>query len=114
VHTYDTATTPTGKSRPLARLCKDSRRGQGRNSPGRWGDEEAKQYDPLTNCFTIQTWNKLGYRVKKGEKAIRSITYVAGKDQAETINEDEDKDEQEVRTYPKTVYLFYRTQVEKR
>jgi hypothetical protein len=41
----------------------------------RWGDAEAKQYDPLTNCFTIQTWNKLGYRVKKDEKAIRSITY---------------------------------------
>jgi hypothetical protein len=54
----------------------------------RWGDDEAKQYDPLTNCFTIQTWNKLGYRVKKGEKAIRSITYVEGSDQTETGNED--------------------------
>ena len=81
----------------------------------RWGEEEAKQYDPLTNCFTIQTWNKLGYRVKKGEKAIRSITYVEATDQAETTNENEDEeDEQNVRTYPKTVYLFYRTQVEKR
>jgi hypothetical protein len=79
----------------------------------RWGDEEAAKYDPLTNCFTIQTWNKLGYRVKKGEKAIRSITYVEATDQSETINEDEE-DEQNVRTYPKTVYLFYRTQVEKR
>jgi hypothetical protein len=79
----------------------------------RWGDDEAKQYDPLTNCFTIQTWNKLGYRVKKGEKAIRSITYVEAKDQAETSTEDEEE-EQDVRTYPKTVYLFYRTQVEKR
>jgi hypothetical protein len=77
----------------------------------RWGDAEAAKYDPLTNCFTIQTWNKLGYRVKKGETAIRSITYVEGTDQAE----DDDADvEQEVRTYPKTVYLFYRTQVEKR
>jgi hypothetical protein len=36
----------------------------------RWGDDEAAQYNPLTNCFTIQTWNKLGYRVKKGEKAV--------------------------------------------
>jgi antirestriction protein ArdC len=81
----------------------------------RWGEEEAKQHDPLTNCFTIQTWNKLGYRVKKGEKAIRSITYVEATDQAETTNENEDEeDEQNVRTYPKTVYLFYRTQVEKR
>jgi hypothetical protein len=78
----------------------------------RWGDEEAEKYDPLTNCFTIQTWNQLGYRVKKGEKAIRSITYVEGKDQTED-GEADDEDE-DVRTYPKTVYLFYRTQVEKR
>jgi hypothetical protein len=79
----------------------------------RWGDEEAKQYDPLTNCFTLQTWNKLGYRVKKGEKAIRSITYVEAKDQAEEADNDGDEGT-DVRTYPKTVYLFYRTQVEKR
>jgi hypothetical protein len=82
----------TGKTEPLRRL-----------SPN----------DPLTNCFTIQTWNKLGFRVKKGEKAIRSITYVEAKDQTETSTEDEDE-EPDVRTYPKTVYLFYRTQVEKR
>jgi antirestriction protein ArdC len=79
----------------------------------RWGEDEAKQYDPLTNCFTIQTWNTLGYRVKKGEKAIRSVTYVQGTDQAEDDDADEDE-EQEMRTYRKTVYLFYRTQVEKR
>jgi hypothetical protein len=78
----------------------------------RWGDAEATKYDPLTNCFTIQTWNKLGYRVKKGEKAIRSITYVEGTDQ--TGNAEEDEEEQDVRKYRKTVYLFYRTQVEKR
>ena len=79
----------------------------------RWGDDEAAKYDPLTNCFTIRTWNALGYQVKKGEKAIRSLTYVAGTAQAETVQED-GEDELEVRTYPKTVYLFYRTQVEKR
>jgi hypothetical protein len=77
----------------------------------RWGDQEAEKYDPLTNCFTIQTWNKLGYRVKKGEKAIRSITYVEGTDQTDDDDAEEDP---EVRTYRKTVYLFYRTQVEKR
>ena len=66
----------------------------------------------MTNCFTIQTWNALGYRVKKGEKAIRSVTYVEGTDQTGGVEEDEE--EQDVRTYRKTVYLFYRTQVEKR
>jgi hypothetical protein len=78
----------------------------------RWGDDEAARYDPLTNCFTIQTWNKLGYRVKKGEKAIRSITYVDGTGQP--MDDDEEEEEQEVRKYRKTVYLFYRIQVEKR
>ena len=79
----------------------------------RWGDEEAAKYGPLTNCFTLQTWNKLGYRVKKGEKAIRSITYVAAPDHTGEA-EVEEEEEADVRTYPKTVYLFYRTQVEKR
>jgi hypothetical protein len=79
----------------------------------RWGDDEAAKYNPLTNCFTIQTWNQLGYRVKKGEKAIRSITYVEGKDQTENAADYAEEDA-EVRTYRKTVYLFYRTQVEKR
>jgi hypothetical protein len=78
----------------------------------RWGDDEAAQYNPLTNCFTIQTWNKLGYRVKKGEKAIRSITYVAAT--ANTADSEDDEEDADVRTYPKTVYLFYRLQVEKR
>jgi N-terminal domain of anti-restriction factor ArdC len=78
----------------------------------RWGDAEAAKYDPLTNCFTIGTWNQLGYRVKKGEKAIRSITYVEGTDQ--TQNADDEDAEQDVRTFRKTVYLFYQTQVEKR
>jgi hypothetical protein len=77
----------------------------------RWGEKEAAKYDPMVNCFTIGTWNQLGYRVKKGEKAIRSVTYVEGTHQATDADAEE---EQEVRTYPKTVYLFYRTQVEKR
>jgi N-terminal domain of anti-restriction factor ArdC len=81
----------------------------------RWGEEEAENYDPLKNCFTLVTWNKLGYKVKRGEKAIRSVTYVADKKQqqgkeAETNGEGEPK----VRLYPKTVYLFYRLQVERR
>src|SRR5712671_466792 len=42
----------------------------------RYGEEEAEEYDPQTNCFTLPTWNKLGYRVRKGEKSIRSITLI--------------------------------------
>ena len=72
----------------------------------RWGDEEAEKYNPLANCFTFRTWLTKGYHVKKGEKAIRSMTVVEVKDK---IN-----DKEEIRTYPKTVYLFYIKQVEKR
>jgi len=70
----------------------------------RWGEEEAANYHPLTNCFTFQTWLTKGYHVKKGEKAIRSMT----------IKEVTDEDTNEIKKYPKTVYLFYITQVEKR
>ena len=78
----------------------------------RWGDDEAANYNPLTNCFTLQTWNTLGYRVKKGEKAIRSLTYVEAKDP--TADAGAEEEETDTVKYPKTVSLFYRTQVEKR
>ena len=73
----------------------------------RYGEQEAAKYNPLENCFTFKTWLAKGYVVKKGEKAIRSMTLVEVKDEAA------DKGE-EKRTYPKTVYLFYIKQVEKR
>ena len=38
----------------------------------RWGEEEAANYHPLTNCFTFKTWLTKGYHVKKGEKATSS------------------------------------------
>ena len=75
----------------------------------RWGAQEAENYDPMKNCFTFNTWKAKGYFVKKGEKAIRSMTLIEVKDQ--TTDEGE---EQEKRTSPKTVYLFYIKQVEKR
>lgn len=81
----------------------------------RWGEEEAEQYNPRTNCFTLPTWNSLGYRVKKGERAIRSHTYIEATDQDgeddHTVPDTEDT--QTVQRYPKPVYLFYRLQVEK-
>ena len=80
----------------------------------RWGEEEAKEYNPLQNCFPLPTWNTLGYRVKKGEKAIRSITYVAVNPDGIGVKDQDGEEEQEVRRYPKPVYLFYKTQVEKR
>ncbi len=75
----------------------------------RYGEEEAEEYDPQTNCFTLPTWNKLGYRVRKGEKSIRSMTLIEKADP----NSNEGK-QAEIHKYPKTVYLFYIKQVEKK
>lgn len=74
----------------------------------RWGEEEAQNYDPTKNCFTYRTWKAKGYHVKRGEKAIRSMTLVE-------VNDPNAKegDEKETRRYPKTAYLFYIKQVEK-
>jgi hypothetical protein len=68
----------------------------------RWGDSAAEEYDPLHNCLTFKGWIAAGYVVKKGEKAIRSVTMIEKKDQKGEI----------VSTYPKQVFLFFRTQVE--
>ena len=75
----------------------------------RYGEEEAEEYDPQTNCFTLPTWNKLGYRVRKGEKSIRSMTLIEKAD-----SNAKEGEQPEVTKFPKTVYLFYIKQVEKK
>src|SRR5712691_6700930 len=74
----------------------------------RYGEIEAAKYDPRVNCFTYQTWRAKGYYVRKGERAIQSITLV------EVPEESQEGKEPEVHKYPKTVYLFYIKQVEKK
>jgi len=68
----------------------------------RWGEGEVAQYDPYTNCLTFRQWSESGYKIKPGEKAIKSVTLVEVKD----------KDGKVVKRYPKTVNLFYQRQVE--
>jgi hypothetical protein len=65
----------------------------------RWGESEAFKYHPGKNCFTYRGWKQRGYQVQKGEKAIKSITFI------------EDEETEEI--YPKNVYLFYKKQVKK-
>lgn len=67
----------------------------------RWGEEEAGRYDPKANCLTIGQWNKNGFRVKKGETAIRSFIVVQKKNE-----------KGEVEKYPKRINLFYYKQVD--
>lgn len=69
----------------------------------RWGESELKNYDPFHNARTFQSWLKLGFKVRKGEKALRSITFVETKDAEGNI----------LKKYRRPVYLFYYRQVEK-
>ncbi len=67
-----------------------------------FGEEDANNYDPKSNCLTYNRWLEMGYQVKKGEKALQSFIIIERKD----------KDGTTVRKYPKRVHLFYIKQVE--
>ena len=69
----------------------------------RWGEDEAKRYNPFINCFTFNGWLKNGYVVRKDEKAIKSFIIVEKKDK---------KTGAVVERRPKTIYLFFDVQVE--
>lgn len=68
----------------------------------RYGEKEAHKYDPSRNCLTYRSWLDRGLRVKRGEKALKSITFIPveipGKPTA---------------VYKKTVNLFYYLQLER-
>lgn len=68
----------------------------------RWGEEEISNFDPYSNCMTYAQWLKAGFKVSKGEKALKSTTIV----------EKTDDNGNTVAKYPRTVNLFYIKQVE--
>jgi len=67
-----------------------------------WGKAEVKNYNPYKNALTFASWLKLGYRPKKGSKALKSITLVERKDAQGNI----------ISKYPRTINLFYYRSVE--
>jgi hypothetical protein len=67
----------------------------------RWGSEEAEKYNPKVNCLTVRQWNENGYRVKKGETALKSYIVIEKKDKQGRV----------IETYPKRINLFYQKQV---
>jgi hypothetical protein len=69
----------------------------------RWGEDEAKRYNPFENCLTFKRWLENGYVVRKDEKAIRSFIVIEKKDK---------KTGTVVERRLKTIYLFYEKQVE--
>lgn len=69
----------------------------------RFGKKAAESYDPAHNCRSYREWRKIGYKVKSKEKAIKSVTVIETKDDEGNI----------IKTFPKTVSLFFVTQVER-
>jgi hypothetical protein len=69
----------------------------------RWGEEEAENYDPETNCFTYNTWRLKGYHVKRGEHALISTTIIT------KAGEEDSGDGGKPTTYPKKVFCFTST-----
>jgi hypothetical protein len=69
----------------------------------RWGEKEANNYDPKSNCLTFNRWIKNGYKVKKGETSLKSFIVIEQKDHYGKV----------IRQYPKRIHLFYSCQVEK-
>jgi len=68
----------------------------------RFGEAEGAKYDPYSNARTFAQWTQLGYTVKKGQKALRSITYIEKKDEKGVIIK-----------IPRVVNLFYVLQVDR-
>ncbi len=69
----------------------------------RWGEECAKEYDPYKDCAPFSTWLSAGFVVSKGQKALKSVTFVEVKDEKDNV----------VRKIKRTVNLFHKRQVEK-
>ncbi|HEY4506306.1 MAG TPA: hypothetical protein VJJ24_02580 [Candidatus Paceibacterota bacterium] len=69
----------------------------------KYGDECADEFQASTDAMPYRSWASYNFRVKRGERALKSITIL------EIRNE---KDEV-VRKVKRTVNLFHRKQVEK-
>jgi len=68
----------------------------------RWGQAELESYDPFQTTRTFHGWLKLGFRVKKGEKALKSITYIESKDEKGNV----------IKKIKRPCFLFHYKQVE--
>lgn len=69
----------------------------------RYGKAELKNLDCYHNMRTFQNWLNLGWKVRKGEKAFKSIV----------VREIKDKDGDVIKKITHPCFLFYYRQVEK-
>ncbi len=68
----------------------------------RWGAKVAKDFDPYHDCLTATAWMAAGFKIKRNEKALKSITFI----------ESEDDDGRVTQKVRRVVNLFHRRQVE--
>lgn len=69
----------------------------------RWGQDEVANYDPYFSAMTFRQWSKNGFKVNKGEKALKSTTLIEKTDDEGNV----------IVRYPRVVNLFYQKQVTK-
>ncbi len=70
----------------------------------RFGVDAADDFDPTTDAMPFSSWLAQGYAVRKGSKALKSVTIL------EMIDPE---DEKKVRKVRRVVNLFHRRQVDK-
>ena len=70
----------------------------------RFGDEAAEEFSAATDAMPFSSWLAQGYQVRKGSKALKSITIIEMKDP---------DDEKKLRKVRRVVNLFHRRMVDK-
>ncbi len=68
----------------------------------RWGIRAANSFDPYHDAMTATAWFAAGFKIKKGEKALKSITFIEAEDEEGNVH----------RKIRRGVSLFYKRQVE--
>jgi hypothetical protein len=69
----------------------------------RYGNECAEEFDPHFDAMPAISWMNYGYRIRRGEHALKSVTFV----------DVEDEQGESVRKVRRVVNLFHKNQVEK-
>lgn len=67
----------------------------------RYGNECADKFDARADAMPLLSWAAYGYRVRKGERALKSVTFVEKKDSTG-----------EIKKIRRIVNIFHRRQVE--
>ena len=69
----------------------------------RWGEECADEFDPHVDAMPYASWVGYGYKIRKAERALKSVTYVDVRDEKGEVTG----------KIKRVVNLFHKRQVEK-